>query len=35
MSYGGQKGRLLDYGLMEDEIQGSNFIYTVYDPSPG
>ncbi|CAN6328024.1 unnamed protein product [Urochloa humidicola] len=34
MSCGGQTGGwLLDYGLVEEEIQGSEFIYMVDDPA--
>jgi hypothetical protein len=35
MSCGGQGsgGWLLDYGIMEEEIQGSEFIYMVDDPA--
>ncbi|XP_062179842.1 transcription factor ILR3-like [Phragmites australis] len=34
MSCGGQAGGwLLDYGLVEEEIQGSEFIYMVDDPA--
>jgi hypothetical protein len=35
MSYGGQGsgGWPLDYGLVEEEIQGSEFIYMVDDPA--
>uniref|UniRef100_A0ACD5T9D9 Uncharacterized protein n=1 Tax=Avena sativa TaxID=4498 RepID=A0ACD5T9D9_AVESA len=29
---GGNNGWLLDYGLVEEEIQGSDFIYMVDDP---
>lgn len=32
MSCGGNNGWLLDYGLVEEEIQGSEFIYMVDDP---
>ncbi|KQK05947.1 transcription factor ILR3 [Brachypodium distachyon] len=30
---GGQNGWLLDYGLVDEEIQGSDFIYMVDDPA--
>uniref|UniRef100_A0A0E0L3A6 BHLH domain-containing protein n=1 Tax=Oryza punctata TaxID=4537 RepID=A0A0E0L3A6_ORYPU len=30
---GGQSGWLLEYGLVEEEIQGSDFIYMVDDPA--
>lgn len=34
MNCGGQAGGwLLDYGLVEEEIQGSEFIYMVDDPA--
>jgi hypothetical protein len=32
MSCGGNNAWLLDYGLVEEEIQGSEFIYMVDDP---
>jgi hypothetical protein len=32
MSCGGNNGWLLDYGLVEEDIQGSEFIYMVDDP---